>query len=270
MTRRVCTVAGLLMFTAAVGAAQAPVDATRVAVSAPVAGAEIDAGKMKGDLTRMVPSPDGRSFYFQTVERDTRGNVDVHHFVLAADDKQPKPVNEQPQWAAAFWVAKSAQAAPGIAAQKITVEQERKRIAATPSPVGGDLAKGALGGGGNAGGGATGGSSVGDGLNAANQTQTANVVTLKLMGEVIGEFVNVPAIPGATFGWGPSGTGLIAFVNGSGRLVIMDAEGRKKEVGGAKAVSMPSWTSDGARLFYLERSGRNRFTLKTLDITIPR
>jgi hypothetical protein len=268
MIKSMCAAASLLIVTAAVGIAQTRVDATTVTVSTPVAGAEIDAGKLKGDLTRMVPSPDGRSFYFQTVERDTRGNVDLHHFVMGPDDQQPKPVNDQPQWAAAFWVAKSAQAAPGIAAEKITIEQERKRVASTASPMGGDMAKG----GSSAGmpGGATGGSTTGEGVNAANQTQTANVVTLKLMGEVIGEFVNVPAIPGATFGWGPQGTGLIAFVDGSGRLVIMDAEHRKRVVEGAKAVSMPAWTTDGARLIYLERSGRKKYTLKTINVTIPK
>ncbi len=95
-------------------------------------------------------------------------------------------------------------------------------------------------------------------------------MTLKLKGEVVGEFVNAPALAGTTFGWGPSGTGLIAFVNSAGRLVLMDGQGRKQEVDGAKAVLLPGWTTDGTRLVYLERSGRKKFTLKTLDITIPR
>ena len=119
-------------------------------------------------------------------------------------------------------------------------------------------------------GGATGGSTTGDAVGAAVQSQTATVVTLKLKGEVVGEFVNATPLPGATFGWGPSGTGLIAFVNGAGRLVFMDSDGRKQEVADSKAVLFPGWAADGARLVYLERSGRKKFTLKTLDITIPR
>ena len=95
---------------------------------------------------------------------------------------------------------------------------------------------------GGAGGGA-GGSTTGDAVNAANQSQSATVVTLKLKGEVVGEFVNAPVLPGTTFGWGPSGTGLIAFaVNGAGRLVLMDGQGRKQEIDGSKAVVLPGWT----------------------------
>jgi hypothetical protein len=224
---------------------------------------------MKGDLTRMSWSADGRTFYFQTIERDTRGNVVVRHYLFATGDKQPKSVGQEPPWAAAYWSAKSAQAAPGVAGLKITVDQQQRRVTATASPVGGDMAKGGLGATGGAAGGA-GGSTTGDAINAASQSQMATVVTLKLKNEVVGEFVNAPAIPGTTFGWGPTGTGLIAFVNGAGRLVIMDGQGRKQEVEGTKAVLLPGWSADGARLVYLERSGRKKYTVQTLDITIPR
>jgi hypothetical protein len=259
-----------LMVTAAVVVAEAPqADATKLIVSSPATIVEIDAGKMKGDLTRMALSPDGRSFYFQTVERDTRGNVIFRHFVLALGETQPKGLDQEPPWAAAYWLAKSAQSAPGVAGLKIAIEQAQKRTSATASPVGGDMAKGGLGATGGAGGG-TGGSTTGDAVNAANQSQSATVVTLKLKGEVVGEFVNAPVLAGTTFGWGPSGTGLIAFVNSTGRLVLMDGQGRKQEVDGEKAVALPGWNTDGTRLVYLERSGRKKFTLKTLDMTIPR
>jgi hypothetical protein len=270
MTKSLCAVILALMLTAG-GAAQAPpVDATTLVVSLPASGAEIDAGKMKGDLTRMAWSADGRTFYFQTVERDTRGNVIVHRFVLAPDDKQPKGVDQEPPWAAAYWSAKSAQTAPGMAGLKITIDQQQKRMTATASPVGGDMAKGGVGGGTGGASGGSGGSTTGDAVTAANQSQMATVVTLKLKAEVVGEFVNAPALAGTTFGWGPSGTGLIAFVNGAGRLVIMDGQGRKQEVEGSKAVLLPGWSTDGTRLAYLERSGRKKYTVKTLDISIPR
>jgi hypothetical protein len=164
---------------------------------------------------------------------------------------------------------KSAQSAPGLAGLKITLDQQQKRMAATAAPMGGDLAKGGLGPTGGASGGG-GGSTTGDAVNAATQSQTATVVTLKLKGEVVGEFVNAPALPGTTFGWGPSGTGLIAFVTHSGRLVIMDGQGRKQEVDGSKAVLLPGWSTDGTRLVYLERAGRKKYLVKTLDIAIPK
>jgi hypothetical protein len=270
MTRSLSAFVLALTVTASVGLAQTPqVDATKVVVSAPAGGTEIDAGRMKGDLTRMSWSADGRTLYFQTVERDTRGNVDARHFVLAPNDKQPKAVDQEPPWAAAYWLAKSAQSAPGVAGLKITVDQPQQRVSATAAPVGGDMAKGGLGATGGAGGGA-GGSTTGDAVSAAYQSQTATVVTLRLKAEAVGEFVNAPALPGTTFGWGPSGTGLIAFVNGAGRLVIMDGQGRKQEVEGTKAAWLPGWSTDGTRLVYLERSGRKKYTVRTLDITIPR
>lgn len=260
-----------LMMAVTVGIVPAPqVDATRLVVSPPATVVEIDGGKMKGDLTRMAWSPDGRSVYFQTVERDTRGNVDVRHYLLALDEKEPKGLGQEPSWAAAYWLTKSAQSAPGVAGLKIAIDQQQKRVAATASPMGGDMAKGGAGGSSGGAGGATGGSSVADAVGSAVQSQAATVVTLKLKGEVIGEFVNTTPLPGTTFGWGPSGTGLIAFVTGAGRLVFMDGEGRKQEVAGSKAVLMPGWAADGARLIYLERSGRKKYLVKTLDITIPK
>jgi len=260
-----------LIIAAAIGILQGPpVDATRLVVSPPATVVEVDGGKMKGDLTRMAWAPDGRSVYFQTVERDTRGNVDVRHYILALDQKEPKGQDQEPSWAAAYWLAKSAQSAPGVAGLKIAIDQQQKRVAATSSPMGGDMAKGGTGGSGGGAGSGTGGSSIGDAVGSAAQSQTATVVTLKLKGEVVGEFVNTTPLPGTTFGWGPSGTGLIAFVSGAGRLVFMDGEGRKQEVAGSRAVLMPSWAADGARLIYLERSGRKKYLLKTLDVTIPK
>jgi hypothetical protein len=167
-------------------------------------------------------------------------------------------------------LAKSAQSAPGVAGLKIAIDQQQKRVAATASPMGGDMAKGGASGSSGGAGSATGGSSVADAVGSAVQSQAATVVTLKLKGEVIGEFVNTTPLPGTTFGWGPSGTGLIAFVTGAGRLVFMDGEGRRQEVAGSKAVLMPGWAADGARLMYLERSGRKKYLLKTVDITIPK
>ncbi len=63
---------------------------------------------------------------------------------------------------------------------------------------------------------------------------------LKLKGEVIGEFVNAPALPGTTFGWGPNGHAASSCSStADGRLVLMDGQGRKQEVAGAKAVVVP-------------------------------
>ena len=244
-----------------------PVDATRVVVSAPATIVEIDAGKMKGDIIRLDWSADGTQFYVQTVEQDGHGGVRVRHFLLDLKGQQPRTTGDTPPWAQSYWLWKSAQTAPGIATLKIAIEQQQKRLTATATPAGGDLARGGGDVGGGRGGG--GGTSTGDAAGAAQQSQMVTIVTLKLKGEVVGEFINAPALPTTTLGWGPNGSGLIAYKTADGHLVIMDQQARKLEVPGAKDVSMPAWTMDGKRLAWLEKTGRTKFTLRIADVTIP-
>jgi Tol biopolymer transport system component len=127
--------------------------------------------------------------------------------------------------------------------------------------MGGNLAKGGVEGG------ATSGLNTGDAMAAANQAQTVNVWTLKLKGEVIGEFVNAAVVPGLTYGWAPAGRGLIAFSNKDGRLAIMDEQGRKQEITASKSALLPAWTDDGKRIAYLEQTGKNKVVLKVVDVT---
>lgn len=255
-----------LIFVVAAPASPA-VDASKLTLSMPASIVEFDSGKLKGDLSRLAWSPDARQLYLQTIERDRDGNVkSMHHYVLALDGKPPKGVDVEPPWSTAYWSWKSAQAAPGLPAFKIDVEQQQKRITSTSSPMGGDLAKGGVEGGAGA---AGPGMTTGDAMAAANQSQMVSVWTYKLKGEVIGEFVNAAAVHGLTFGWAPAGTGLIAFVNKDGRVVIMDDQGHKQEVASSKSALLPAWTDDGKRLAYLEKTGKNKAALKIVDVTRP-
>ncbi|MBI3493832.1 MAG: hypothetical protein HY047_18950 [Acidobacteria bacterium] len=245
------------------------VDASKLLLSAPASIVEFDTGKLKGDLTRLTWAQDARQVYLQTVERDRAGNVKtMHHYVLTLDGKPPKGVDAEPPWSAAYWSWKSTQTAPGLPTLKIDVEQQQKRVSGTSIPMGGDLARGGVDAGGSAGGAAT-GFGTGDAVSAALQSQMVNVFTLKLKGEVVGEFVNAPAMPGLTFGWAPAGSGLIAFSNPSGRLVIMDYEGRTQEVVASKAALLPAWSDDGRRLAYLEKTGKNKAALRIIDVARP-
>jgi hypothetical protein len=241
------------------------VDASKLTLSAPAAIVELDTGKLKGDLFRLSWSLDGQEMYVQTVERERNGGIkSTHHYLLALDGKPPKGLDEEPVWSSRYWAWKSAQSAPGLMTFKIEVDQQRVRRTATAVPMGGDLAKGGVDGGG----GIATGMSTGDAMSAAAQAQMVNVFTLKLKGAVVGEFVNTPAVPGLTFGWAPTGTGLIAFANPDGRIVIMDDQGRKQPIA-SKAALLPAWTADGARLAYLEKTGKNKATLKIVDVTRP-
>jgi hypothetical protein len=252
-------------------AVQAPplVDASKLTLSAPATIVELDTGKLKGDLYRLAWSPDAQQMYVQTVERDRVGNVkSTHHYLLMTlDGKPPKGLDAEPDWSTRYWGWKSGQTAPGLSSFKIDVEQLRQRRSATSVPMGGDLAKGGTEGGSGLGGAAT-TLSTGDAMSAAIQAQMVSVWKYKLKGEVIGEFVNAPAVHGLTFGWGPAGTGLIAFANPEGRIVIMDDQGRKQPIA-SKGALLPAWTGDGARLAYLEKTGKNKAVLKVVDVKRP-
>jgi len=268
--KRMLAVAFVALVPAGLGVVAAQTaDASKVTVSAPTTIAAVDAGKLKGDLTRLAWSPDASTYYFQTVERDTRGNVNFRHYLFDTSAPQPKGVDQEPPWAAAYWMKKSAQSAPGIASLKITIDQQQRRVSSTAAPTGGDMAKGGVGATGGASGGG-GGSSVSDATGAAFGSQNANVVRLKLKGEVVGEFVNATVLPGTTFGWGPSGSGLIVFAAADGHLVLMDNEGRKQDIPGPKAASFPGWSDDGTRIVFLEKTGRKKFNLQSITVTVPR
>lgn len=247
-----------------------PADATTLTFSAPTPVVEFDTGKLKGELVRLAWSPDATQVYLQTVERDLRaGSVKVRHYLLGLDGQPPKGADQEPPWAARYWAWKSAQAAPGLPSMKINVEQLQKRITATSTPAGGDLARGGSSTGGAPGPGFSPGISVDEAARAAEQSSMVSVFTLRLKGEVVGEFVNTPAMPGLTFGWAPAGTSLVAFSNTEGRLVVMDPQGRKQEVASTKSVLLPAWTDDGKRLGYLERTGRKKAALRVVDVTFP-
>jgi hypothetical protein len=94
----------------------------------------------------------------------------------------------------------------------------------------------------------------------------AHYYTLRLKGEVIGEFVNTVAVPGLTFGWGPESSGLIAFVNRDGRIVVMDEQGRKRQVPASRAAVLPAWADNGGRLAYFERTGKKTAVLKVVEV----
>ena len=241
------------------------VDASKLTVSA-ASTAELDTRKLKGELFRLAWSPDAQQVYLRTIERDKTGNVKTsHHYLLSLDGKSTG-VEEEPAWAAAYWTWKSTQAAPGRPAFKIDVEQQRRRVNTTSVPMGGDLARGGTEGGATGSGSGV-GLGAGDAMAAALQSQMVNVYTLKLKGEIVGEFVNAAAVPGLTFGWGPVGTGVIAFANPEGRIVLMDEQGHKQEIASSRSALLPAWSDDGRMLAFLETSGKNKVTLRCMNVT---
>jgi hypothetical protein len=258
-------------FLVALMLAQAPAAkpaAEAVKASAPIAVTEIDTGKLKGEPFRLAWSPDAKELYVQTAERDSVGAVKkARHYVVAATGGNPKEVGSEPDWAAKYWAWKSWRAAPGSAAFAIALDERRDVVKATDSAARGSTIAG-MGGDASAGAQVGGGGPAGAGTMVIPEGQNVSIRTMRLKGEVIGEWINSVIVPGQTFGWSPASLNLIAFSAKNGGLVVMDEQGRKQKIDTAKATSLPAWSDDGKKLAYLEQKDRKKFLLNVVEITV--
>ena len=230
---------------------------TQVTVTAPTDILTLDL-KSKGQRVRQLSwSPDLTQLCLQTYDANRDASVKaLYHYLLPVNGAKPTRIDTPPEWAAEYWAWKSGQSAPGDPTWKIDVSTEKKIASATSMPMGGDLARG----------GTVDPASVGVSAEtvaalAAGATNV-NVYTMRLGGVTVGEWINHPIMPGVTFGWGPSGSGIIAYTEtGSGRLILMDRTGTKTQVEGTKNVMLPAFTPDRSRLAYLENRSRDAYTL---------
>jgi hypothetical protein len=238
--------------------------ALQISLSLPQPVAEIDTGKLKGDVARLAWSPDASELYLQTIEREKSGAVkSAKHYVIATAGKTIKNVDQEPAWAAKYWTWKSAQASPAAPAFKIDVKQREETIRATSSPTGGAMARGGTAN-------PTDGTSFEEVANAANQTQKAVIFTLRVGEEKIGEWTNEAVMPGVNFGWAPPPLPLLAFAKrDGGPITVLDPSGAKQELAGPKAAVLPAWSDDGKRLAWLERKDKKKYQLMIAVIQMP-
>jgi len=231
-------------------------------LSAPALISTIDTGKLKGEPTQLAWSAEGDKLFLQTSERDGKGMVGNHRFfVMSASEGKPEAVNAPPAWAAEYWTWKSNQFAPGSTTFGIdTPKQEERQATAVSTPMGGDLARGGADTTGS------GGTSAGDVAARAQQLQKQMIITLRLKGETIGEFVGQQFLPGYTFGWSPRNQ-MVAYSHSSGRLGVMTEKGDKQQVEGTKNVILPAWSPDGNKIAFLQKAGKNKYELYIVTVT---
>jgi hypothetical protein len=238
------------------------VAAVQITLAAPQPIAEVDSGKLKGELSRLAWSEDGSEFYLQTVERDRSGNVKAaHHYLVSTASKNVNSVDQEPAWAAKYWQWKSGQASPAAASFKISVEERTETKRAASAPTGGDLARGGTPD-------PAAGSTLSDVAHASDTSQTLHIFALKVRNETIGEWVNAAVSPGTNFGWAPAPLQLLAFARREGGpIIVLDATGSKQELAGTKAALLPAWSSDGKRLAWIERKGK-KYQLTASEVTV--
>jgi dipeptidyl aminopeptidase/acylaminoacyl peptidase len=247
---------------------QAPLRVDKVTISTPTTLKEIDTDKAQP--SRLAWSPDGSQLYVQTfegtfLELNQGKATKVRHYVFSASDGTKKDGSAEPDWAREYWSVKSGQASPDNAAFKIDVKTAEEVKQTTAAPMGGDLAKGGTVG---DSGGAAGGAGTGDVSAAAFGRQRSMIYSMLLKGETIGRFENTVLVPGLTYGWGPKGTNAIAFASqNSGRVVVMDGEGAKKEIGGTKDAVLPAWSPDGKKVAWLQKDGKKKFLLQAAAVS---
>ena len=78
------------------------VDVSTLKVAAPATVAELDLGKLKGELREVGWSSDGSELYIQTAD-GTPPSQKIRHYVVPVAGGAPKPVDAQPQWAIDYW-----------------------------------------------------------------------------------------------------------------------------------------------------------------------
>lgn len=245
-----------LVLALAVTAPQSAPKADALTFSAPRKVVTLE--KIKGEPTQLAWSPDGSQLYVQTGERTRLGTFQSpHHYLVNASDGKVKSVDDAPAWVNEYETWKGNKWAPADHSLVIGISEDKRMQNTVSAPMGGDLAKG---------GGSGGGTTAEDVQSAALTSQMEHVITLKLKGQTVGEYVDMQFIPGYTFSWAPESFGpAIAYKNIEGHLEVMDPQGGKKTVADTKNVFIPAWSDSGKQIAFLQKDGK-KFDVYVTDV----
>jgi hypothetical protein len=211
------------------GLAAVASDVTRIALSPPTDVVQLDMAVLKGEPWRLSWSPDGTQIHLQTGTGDPFGHAEVRNYLITLKGSAPKAVDAEPEWAASSWALKSGPMSPGMPSFRIQVEEE---IPAT--------------------------------ADHSNRDEPPLVHSLTLKGVLIAKGTAV--VPGRTYGWAPAGTNLIAFVDETGALVLMDSRGGTLAVPGVADALLPTWSDDGTWIAFVRKIGMRSYAVSTVNV----
>jgi len=225
------------------GLVQAPtfesLDQTAFNIGSPITLAELDLGKLKGELHRIAWSPDGASIYIQT-----RQGTDAHHFVVSiAGDRKVVPQPIEPEWAVASWRRKSSLTAPGAPRLAMKIMKDAQKRASSY-----------LGGAPN----------LAGSIERELTPEFDEVLSYNVYDEQVGNWVR-ELTPGEAYGWGPDETGLVAFVNARGQILLRGPHARQMVPDLSDAL-LPAWSDDGTTVAFVQKMGRKRYRLACVSV----
>jgi hypothetical protein len=256
----------LLVYALAQLAPVPAVDVRNLSPTGPRVLFTVDADTFQGDPDRLSWSPDGSEIYLRFSKADRWANLKSTHYLVKVADGRLTTLTAEPDWAVRYWLLKSALAAPGGPDFRVVVDTREERKTPTGIVGAGAMAQSS--------GDPSAGSELGPQGPAivanAQQAQRVSTTTMRLKGELVGEFVNQQAIPGLLWGWAREGAGLAAITPSQRKLLLIDRSGHKRPVPGVGAPSLPAWSPDDARLACLDRQGKKRIALVVFDVSSSR
>jgi hypothetical protein len=235
----------LALIAGIVSVAAGGLDVSALKATQPALVCELDLKVLKGELRRLSWSVDGRYLHVQTLDGKT-----LRDYIVMLPEGDISVAFGEPEWADQYWKMKSSLAAPGISDLKIEVLENHQRT--QPNPFAGGFNS-------------VGGAQTGADPHNARDT-FAIEARLLLLGQEVGYTLNEVAMAGGSYGWGPFGSAAIAFIDTSGRVTLFDHSKHKNVVATAKGAMMPAWSTDGRRLAYVQKAGRDRYRLMALTL----
>jgi hypothetical protein len=216
--------------------------------SAPTLIVSLQGGQFKGNPSQMTWSPDSTMLCVQTLEGNSPP-FKSRFYLIPLQDHTFRGADVAPEWAAAYWQFKSARNPPGQPELQIEVETLHQNTD-VPTQSLSDKAK------------------LGLRDNAVAAQNVAGNVTyvLKLKGEVVGQYVNQPLVPGMTFGWSPATLHAMAYAKPDGRLSLLDLNAAQIDLAGTKDAILPAWSPDGSQIVYLQKKGRHDYDVMSVSV----